>query len=689
MDFFRSIFASIRHILSVFWTEYLFQKDLESRNDRNYTDQQHKTEGDTSGISNESKEPEQGRIFDHPAKGTDNLSDGDQNDTVIPIGEEDKADSLSKEDIICTSEKTSTKQPAGTEPPVVGSGNDDKRTDDLSGNTEWKLDGSSKPGSIADEKAPHPPRTKEPVNNTPSPDENADTHENVECGRQHENSGDESDLGATDGLSEIDISGVTNTGTDIEGDNSSRDKKRRPTSYRPPTGKPPTSPRQVPLPIGRSRGGDKIAGNHTQAASIRLRILFERGGYCRMSLLPKRPAGLPVRITVAGPTGSLELVAFDDDWYQDIELDGFGDQLQNGFVWKDETTGQEWRLSGREVFVFGQGTSHSGFTSCPRLALQRPHVVVCTRAKLAAVEAALREAACGDWTQLEEDDGLPDGWVALKSVVPSRPVPLADDTDIRNVLRPLPAIEIALRGGIRLDRNTWLSGYPPSIGVYGDSKGAAILIDGQQAELSTDGGYSVPGWDEVGDHKVWCGGKNSVYSVVSRPPKRTIWPARTFSSSGNSDGCLAICGPIVRFHGEDVSFDDGADWPESIEVPSNNPVLLGSSPGDIYIANCRQDVRGASCIASPRFSPVWALPIRPLQCNKQSSRILLVGKPVEPGHGISRDTSKTVRGAPELWCRLILDAGRKGLSVESATPEIENLWRRYKSHARAIWKKSR
>jgi hypothetical protein len=40
----------------------------------------------------------------------------------------------------------------------------------------------------------------------------------------------------------------------------------------------------------------------------------------------------------------------------------------------------------------------------------------------------------------------------------------------------------------------------------------------------------------------------------------------------------------------------------------------------------------------------------------------------------------------ERWCRVILDASRKGLEVEPASPATQELWRAYKQRARSLWK---
>ncbi len=477
---------------------------------------------------------------------------------------------------------------------------------------------------------------------------------------------------------------VTDSGNEI------RPETREPGIYQPPSGKPPTpTPQRDPSSEGNRN--KTSSPNHAQTAPILLRLLFDRGGCCRITLLPKRPAGMPDKITLRSSKERIECVALDDDWYQDIEPARLGYLLRNGLVWKDEATGHEWNLSGRDLFVFGQGTSHRGFVSCPRLALQRKHIVVCAEAKLVPVEEVLHEAGCDRWQQLGQTDGLPDGWVALRPVVPSRPVAQVDEADILNVLRPLPQIEIAFEGGIGLGYNSWLAGHPPSIRVYGDPQHTqSIRIDGQQAEPSADGSYTAPGWDESGNHEVWCVASTTRYQLIEHQPSQVLWPAYSFQSPRNDTGAYAtICGPIVRSYSGEAPLGYGTDDPETIPVPPTNPVLIGPALQDFFRASHPHPLHGVNFVASPPFAPVWALPAEPLLCDKRHTRILLIGDPVEPERSIFRIRRSRAPATLHPWCRLVMDASRKGLFVQSATPEIQDLWSRYRAHARYVWRNSR
>ena len=460
--------------------------------------------------------------------------------------------------------------------------------------------------------------------------------------------------------------------------------RRRASQYSAPSGSLPPSQRSSPQDKPQRTDGSLP---RAAPADIAVRIMFERGGYCVVSLLPKRLPGLPEELVVSSEDGDdVKLLALQDQWYQDVVPDNVAEILRKGIVWKDLNTGQEWLLSGREVFVFAHGTTHRGVVSFPRLSLGRSHVILCTMALLGRVEEALRASGCLCWSQFTEDDGVPSGWRLLREVVPQKPVHRSNETDIINILRPLPKIEVALEGGIRLTYNTWLLGYPPAIHIFGDPDNKEpVLIDGEEAAISEKDGYTTPGWDIEGNHQVFCSGISKTYSLVRSQINWTYWPAYSFamSSSRDDDHKFEFCGPLVR----PVAIGSQKYHREIVAAPATNPVLLGDDPGKIFLLHSRLDLRGARCLGLPSFDPVWALPPEPLRCDKRTNRILFVG---ELASGDIR-ANQGFAGRRDLkrWCQLILDANRKGLSVEPTSPETDDLWRKYKTVARSLWRRLR
>src|SRR5581483_5082609 len=153
----------------------------------------------------------------------------------------------------------------------------------------------------------------------------------------------------------------------------------------------PRSPRQY-RPTSRAPGRPKpsspereIGSGRDRALSIEVRLIFERAGFCRLSLLPRRSPDLPEEITVAGSGDSQELIALQDDWYQDVVLADVATLLRQGVVWVGtlpEGRSARWSLSGREIWVLCRHHAISGFVSTSRLILGEQHVVLCTRERL-------------------------------------------------------------------------------------------------------------------------------------------------------------------------------------------------------------------------------------------------------------------------------------------------------------------
>jgi hypothetical protein len=422
---------------------------------------------------------------------------------------------------------------------------------------------------------------------------------------------------------------------------------------------------------------------------IEVRLLVERGDYCRVTLLPKRVAGLTNELTVRTATGTLGLVARQDDWYQDVSPEDLGTLLVNGVTWKDEASGCEWLLSGREIFVLAAGTAHRGAVSCTRLALGRDHTILCTVPRLDVVELVLRQAGCDAWTHLDENDGAPRGWIILRHVVPMKPVPLADSSDILNVIRPLPKIEISLEKGIRLEYSTWLVSHPPNIRVYGDPTHIErVLIDGYEAAWTGDAGYTAPGWDSLGSHQVWCKGSSKSYSLVCAEPSSRPWTAFSFDSRvTRGPNQIVVCGPLVRVS-SDREDEDVAPG-QILQVTPRNPVLIGAAPGQVLATRPRTDLRDGHSLVSSPFAPVWAIPAQPLMCEKQTNRVHLIGELLSPGYRRDGRESNFDDALVRRWWSVIREAARKGLAVEPETPEAIELWVRYKRYARGLWRMSR
>jgi hypothetical protein len=442
--------------------------------------------------------------------------------------------------------------------------------------------------------------------------------------------------------------------------------------------------------------GPRKQETRDRALPIDVRLVFEKAGFCRVSLLPRRAPGMPDEFGVLGSGDPPELLALQEEWYQDVVLPNAGHLLREGVEWVGAlSVGQQarWSLSGREIYVLARHSELNGFVSAPRLILGEEHVVLCVAERLSEVHAAIALTGSPEPTLLNSDNGIPADWAGLRGVVPRTPIAPSPAGDILDALRPLAEVEIALEGGIRIDRRTWLSGFPPSVRLRGDASTiGAVTIDGHDATLSADGGFAVRGWDSPGEHSVWCTSDSRTYAIRGGAEDWESWDAYAWSLGemgvGGTQSRPAICGVLVR--PPRGARSDG----RAFVVPTSNPVLIGAGPGEIETCTPRNDVRAGLCIGFPWFEPIWAIPADALHCDKRNARVLLIGssQPVaegeqQPSALLGERRARLPRGRTRgvyAWCEAILTAGRKGLQTEPSRAEIADLWKAYKHCARAL-----
>lgn len=462
---------------------------------------------------------------------------------------------------------------------------------------------------------------------------------------------------------------------------------RRARKYRPVPRTPPAQRRST-ADVG-TTAGTTTPAERQRSLRIELRLRKELGGAFACSLIPRRDASSPQQITVRGDKGLFNLIALQDDWYQDTAPDNLGELLRTGVVWSAVLEGEliSWNLSGRQIFVLVQHQHLSGFVSTPRLTLGERHIVLCTAELADAVESAIRATGAATCQRLGLDDGIPHGWCGFSDVLPRAPRATSTEGDIFDVLCPPPDVEILLDGGIPLRRNVWLAGFPPSIRLTGDAQNAGALhIDGAPAGFDGSAeSFRREGWDAIGTHTVWCAGKTATYSIATGIEDWDAWPVHCWTlgegeSSSEANDRPVICGALALSPAEALA----KPRKQAVIVPTSNPVLLGSVPGEIYFGEVRRDVRAAQLSAFPPFAPIWALPSDPLHANRDSVRILLVGEMREP-------LVTTPSNSPRIaaWCSHILAASKKRMQLDPASAEILSLWSSYRRLARDLWRKQR
>jgi hypothetical protein len=444
-----------------------------------------------------------------------------------------------------------------------------------------------------------------------------------------------------------------------------RETEKTPQRYRPPPQKPPRQTTARPANQELQR-----AAPSEVSCDIRIRLTFDRFGFCAIALLPERTSDLDNEVAVK-LGGKPVLLMAQEDWYQDLQVENIGGYLRQGVelrgVLKDDRSAR-WLLTGRDLYVLASHHRASGFVSTNRLALGRCHVVLCVVGLLHEVEAILNEAGCEGYTRLDESHGVPSGWVGLRNVTPTKAISLNLGSDPFYAVKPPPDIEIDLEGGVCLRNSIWLAGYPPQIRLLGESSAAVrVLVDDKEAQPTAEGFFIVDGYDTSGRHSVYCEGLScsSSYSIHEPPDSWQEWPAHHFAQAD-------ICGPLVQPAAETVSG-------RLFTGPMSNPLLIGAEPGQIFRCSPRNVAFWKGFVP---FEVVWALPAQPLQCNKKTARILqFASVPVAP--------LKPGRKPGLVWSNAILDASRKGLLIENGSSDSTARWNDYKKAARNIWRAAR
>ena len=179
-----------------------------------------------------------------------------------------------------------------------------------------------------------------------------------------------------------------------------------------------------------------------------------------------------------------------------------------------------------------------------------------------------------------------------------------------------------LEGGIRIERQTWLGGFPPRIRFRGDtSTSDAVPIDGREATLSPDGSYRC---------------------LDGIRPASTPFGARAAREHTRSErgrglgavGCVHVVARRARYSRHNrarrsaaCSCARQAARPTAARRCSR--IKSGAdrcAPGrDRESARPASDVRAGLCVGFPWFEPIWAIPAMRVHCDKRTARVLLIG----------------------------------------------------------------
>lgn len=450
----------------------------------------------------------------------------------------------------------------------------------------------------------------------------------------------------------------------------------KPPTYQAPAAPPSTAPARPHSPTH----ARQVSSTSTDLR-LRLQLVFSRSGDVRkLALVPDRQPGMPDQVEIRGTQGRLQFFEAGDERYESVPIIDPSRALEQGIEWRGtgDVRGWRWVLGGRELYVLVPGDEFGlhGFISTTRLRLNTRHVVLASVRLRDEIVNALAEAGCKR-PDADEDTsrGVPCGWVLFRNVTPTCSLPMRTEAHILNVLCPLPDVEPHFIGGLRLERQTWLTGFPPRIqftGALGD--GLRVMIDGHTAQRAGNGAFEAPGWDSDGEHRLWFEDKVETYTLRTMEEKWAFWDAYNFGTGA------AICGAAIHQLTE-------VRW-RQVGVLTTNPLLIGARPSEVFYCQLRKDLRCETILTQAPFTPVWALPIDPWHADKQSACIALLN-PAEPVVDIRLPSGRGASHPFVPWISAIHAARCKGLVLNPDTEEGRSLWRRYGLAAKQLRRRMR
>lgn len=471
----------------------------------------------------------------------------------------------------------------------------------------------------------------------------------------------------------------------------SGDRTKPPNAVNEPVRKPRAFSEPVPSPTQknatRSERTSDLTPRNESSLPIRLQLVFGSSrNVKRLVLIPHRGEGMPGSFEVTTVAGDrFDLSEASSDSYESLAVSLFDNPLSNGVVFQACSEGRRWRweLTRREIYVLAAGDAFglSGFVTRhrdQRLWLNSKHVVLAKEGLRDQVMGALSEAGCGEPEVCDSASaGVPAGWIVIRDVVPTRAVPMREEQNILNVLCPGHEIEPQLLGGIRLERNVWLVGFPPRIRFAGELENDfRVLIDNEPATRCNDGGFESPGWDREGEHRLWFSDRAQTYALRTMEERWDSWPAHP------CDAGEAICGAGT------YRIESARRWRQFC-IPAANPILIGARPGEIFRCRMSNGVNSGWVVTAVPFTPVWALP-GSRSSRKNPPAVIELVEFREPLNQMEESSPKLkVTSALRKWVFAVRNARRNQLTLAVHGDETDALWRRYGDVARRLRKQLR
>ena len=403
-----------------------------------------------------------------------------------------------------------------------------------------------------------------------------------------------------------------------------------------------------------------------------------------------REAGFPEGRFHSSEGWSFDLASsgIRSDWYDSTPpIDVTSEGLQRGFRLEHGSCFLEFHKS--DLFIFEWGEEE---LPC-WVERNRPRVgteclILCHINLRDRVMGVLGELAGESWTEISARYRPLAGWAMFKNVK-LRPS-VGDLPDALSALKPVAAVELSLRDGLRLRRHgAYFHGGEPTIAVGETKSRVSVFLNGQTIAQVQDEGVEVPLASRglsPGIYEIEAGDKKRRFEIVAAS-KQSVYSARSMRNiigrgltweSGDYHPLTLGCRNLPANDPDDdgVFICGGAMLCEPSKKPDPNPLVLtlkttvkeyvfiGRHPGMVKAQ--RPDREFDKMPVALGFKAAWMV--------KRAGRrwkVMPVGKPDPP------DASAALRRSG-YWANCILH--RKN----SAPKSFLNIWKQYVRLAKQI-----
>lgn len=294
-------------------------------------------------------------------------------------------------------------------------------------------------------------------------------------------------------------------------------------------------------------------------AEVGLRLYINRNRKSvHLSIVLSRPEGFPDRIELKSDGIELKIpgdgwvCAFNDERYDDVEVDWTSELLKNEFRLADTEQRLTWIRRLRPFHIFAPGKpGEFALLTVSKVTIGAEHVILCHESAIPEIHAVAKNTGSQPLQVIQEWMGIPPGWVVVTGYTPVHSCRSQIKPDLRP-LDPLEEMKIQLVGGLHIRGNFYAEGWTPRIFIEPFPHGCEVRIDECIATSKNDNSWEVPGFDSPGKHLIdVIPGPSLTYQILPDPGVKEyhqIWnahPAQDFLTNNTTEDRIVICGAHV------------------------------------------------------------------------------------------------------------------------------------------------